>query len=139
MRSAQKDVAIDTRNGMVGGPVTRIDAAVVNGTVAVDVGFDEARSGRTRVPISKRRRNNRNRGIAKDIPLCRPAGERPSRSGTVGIFKITEHGTEAARVNVKLGRSSVNTIEVAQGLSVGDKVILSDMSAWDNFERIRLR
>ena len=50
-----------------------------------------------------------------------------------------EDGSEAVRVNVKLGRSSVNTIEVVQGLKVGDKVILSDMSAWDNFDRIRLR
>jgi HlyD family secretion protein len=58
---------------------------------------------------------------------------------TVGIFKIVEDGAEAVRVNVKLGRSSVNTIEVLDGLKVGDKVILSDMSAWDNFDRIRLR
>ena len=50
-----------------------------------------------------------------------------------------DDGAEAVRVNVKLGRSSVNTIEVVQGLSVGEKVILSDMSAWENFERVRLR
>ena len=58
---------------------------------------------------------------------------------TIGIFKITEDGSEAVRVNVKLGRSSVNTIEVLDGLKVGDKVILSDMSAWDNFDRVRLK
>src|SRR6266699_1723075 len=58
---------------------------------------------------------------------------------TIGIFKIIDDGSEAVRVNVKLGRSSVNTIEVVEGLKVGDKVILSDMSQWDNFDRIRLK
>ena len=57
----------------------------------------------------------------------------------MGIFKLDEDGSDATRVNVKLGRSSVNTIEIVQGLKVGDKVILSDMSAWDNFDRIRLK
>jgi len=58
---------------------------------------------------------------------------------TVGIFKLIDGDAEAVRVNVKLGRSSVNTIEVVEGLNVGDKVILSDMSSWDNFDRVRLR
>jgi len=58
---------------------------------------------------------------------------------TVGIFKLDADGSEASRVNVKLGRSSVNTIEILSGLNVGDKVILSDMSAWDTFDRIRLK
>jgi len=58
---------------------------------------------------------------------------------TIGIFKIIEDGSEAVRVTVKLGRSSVNTIEIVQGLKIGDKVILSDMSAWDNFDRVRLK
>jgi HlyD family secretion protein len=58
---------------------------------------------------------------------------------TVGLFKLTDDGSEAERVNVKLGRGSVNTFEIVSGLKVGDKVILSDMSAWDNFDRIRLK
>jgi HlyD family secretion protein len=58
---------------------------------------------------------------------------------TIGIFKLDSDGSEAARVNVKLGRSSVNTIEIVNGLQVGDKVILSDMSQWDSFDRIRLK
>jgi HlyD family secretion protein len=58
---------------------------------------------------------------------------------TVGLFKLIDDGSEAVRVNVRLGRSSVNTVEVLQGLNVGDKVVLSDMSVWDNFDRIRLR
>ena len=58
---------------------------------------------------------------------------------TIGIFKLVDDGAEAVRVNVKLGRASVNTIEILSGLQRGDKVILSDMSQWDNFERIRLK
>ena len=58
---------------------------------------------------------------------------------TIGIFKLVDDGAEAVRVSVKLGRSSVNTIEIRDGLKVGDKVILSDMSQWDNFDRIRLK
>ena len=57
---------------------------------------------------------------------------------SVAIFKLT-NDSQAARVNVKLGRGSVSTIEVTQGLNVGDRVILSDMSAWDNYDRIQLR
>jgi HlyD family secretion protein len=57
----------------------------------------------------------------------------------VGLFKIVEGGNAAVRVNVRLGRSSVNTIEVINGLQVGDAVILSDMSAWDAHDRVRLR
>ena len=59
--------------------------------------------------------------------------------GTIGIFKLIDGDGDAVRTSVKLGRDSVNTIEVLQGLSVGDKVILSDMSAWDSFDRVRLR
>jgi HlyD family secretion protein len=58
---------------------------------------------------------------------------------TIGLFKLVDDGSEAVRVSVKLGRSSVNAIEILQGLKAGDKVILSDMSAWDAFDRIRLR
>jgi len=58
---------------------------------------------------------------------------------TIGIFKLDPDGSEATRVNVKLGRSSVNTIEIVDGLKVGDKVILSDMSAMDAYDRIRLK
>ena len=58
---------------------------------------------------------------------------------TVGLFKLDADGSGATRVQVKLGRSSVNTIEVVSGLKVGDQVILSDMSAWDAFDRVRLQ
>ena len=57
---------------------------------------------------------------------------------TVGLFKLIDEGRYAERVQVKLGRSSVNTIEVVSGLTVGDEVILSDTAAWDSYDRIRL-
>ena len=61
------------------------------------------------------------------------------QDATISLFKISPDGSEASRVNVKLGRSSVTTMEILSGLQVGDKVILSDMSQWDNVDRIRLK
>ena len=69
--------------------------------------------------------------------MGRPVRGQPD--STIGIFKLIDDGGEAVRANVKLGRASVNTIEILNGLQAGDKVILSDMSQWDNFDRIRLR
>ena len=60
-------------------------------------------------------------------------------NSTVGLFKVVDDGKEASRVQVQLGRSSVNTVEIVKGLEVGDKVILSDMSAWDNYDRVQLK
>jgi HlyD family secretion protein len=137
-----KDVApgqkatIDTRNGIVRGHVSRIDPSVVNGTVTVDVTIDDP------LPLGARPDLSVDGTVElenlKDVLYVgRPVhGQADS---TIGIFKIIDDGSEAVRVNVKLGRSSVNTIEIVQGLKVGDKVILSDMSAWDNFDRVRLK
>jgi HlyD family secretion protein len=137
-----KDVAIgqkasiDTHNGICQGHVTRVDAAVVNGTVAVDIGFDGPQPQGARPDL----------GVDGTIELedlkdilyvGRPVNGQPDAS--IGIFKLNGDGAEAVRANVKLGRSSVNAIEVVQGLNVGDKVILSDMSAWDSFDRVRLK
>jgi HlyD family secretion protein len=130
-----QDASIDTHNGIVKGHVTRIDAAVTNGTVAVDVAFDGPQ------PLGVRPDLSVDGTIEiEDLKNVEYVG-RPvngQSDATVGIFKLVDDD-QAVRVNVKLGRSSVNTIEVAKGLNVGDKVILSDMSAWDNFDRIRLR
>jgi HlyD family secretion protein len=137
VRELQK-ATIDTRNGIVHGHVSRIDPSVVNGTVTVDVTMDEPFP-----PGSGARADLSVDGTIeienlKDVLYVgRPVhGQADS---TIGIFKIVDDGAEAVRVNVQLGRSSVNTIEVVKGLQVGDKVILSDMSQWDNFDRIRLR
>ena len=137
-----KDVAIgqkatiDTRNGVVNGHVSRIDPSVVNGTVTVDVAITDPLPNGARPDLSVD--GTVELENLKDVLFVgRPVhGQADS---TIGIFKIIEDGSEAVRVNVKLGRSSVNTIEIVQGLKIGDKVILSDMSAWDNFDRVRLK
>jgi HlyD family secretion protein len=128
--------SIDTRNGIVGGHVSRIDPSVVNGTVTVDVTLDEPCPNGCRADLSVD--GTVTLENLKDVLYVgRPVhGQADS---TIGIFKIVDNGAEAVRVNVKLGRSSVNTIEIVDGLKVGDKVILSDMSAWDNFDRIQLK
>jgi len=128
--------SIDTRNGVVNGHVSRIDPSVVNGTVTVDVTIDDP------LPLGARPDLSVDGTVTlenlKDVLFVgRPVHGQPD--STIGIFKIIDDGSEAVRVNVKLGRSSVNTIEIVQGLKVGDKVILSDMSAWDAFDRIRLK
>lgn len=127
---------IDTRNGVVNGHVSRIDPSVQNGTVTVDVAITDPLPQGARPDLSVD--GTVELENLKDVLFVgRPVhGQADS---TIGIFKLVEDGSEAVRVNVKLGRSSVNTIEVVQGLKVGDKVILSDMSAWDAFDRIRLR
>lgn len=128
--------AIDTRNGIVNGHVSRVDPSVINGTVTVDVTIDDPLPPGARPDLSVD--GTITLENLKDVLYVgRPVhGQSDS---TIGIFKIVDDGAEAVRVNVKLGRSSVNTIEILDGLKVGDKVILSDMSAWDNFDRVRLK
>jgi HlyD family secretion protein len=128
--------AIDTRNGIVAGHVSRIDPSVQNGTVTVDVAIDGALPQGARPDLSVD--GTIELENLRDVLYVGKPVHGQSDS-TIGIFKLDADGAEATRVNVKLGRSSVNTIEIVQGLNVGDKVILSDMSAWDNFDRIRLK
>jgi HlyD family secretion protein len=136
-----KDIAIgqlaqiDTRNGVVDGHVARIDPAVQNGTVLVDVTITDPlpRGARPDLSVDGTIELERLNNV---LFVGRPAfGQEKS---TVGIFKLTPDGNEAVRTQVQLGRSSVNTIEIVQGLQPGDKVILSDMSQWDANDRIRL-
>jgi HlyD family secretion protein len=129
-----QQASIDTRNGIVNGRVSRIDPAAQNGTVGVDVSLEGPLPPGARPDLSVdgtvelERMNN-------VIFVGRPAfGQENS---TVGLFRLTEGG-EAVRVSVQLGRSSVNTIEIVNGLRPGEQVVLSDMSAWDQYERIRL-
>jgi HlyD family secretion protein len=135
IREMQK-ATVDTRNGVVHGHVTRMDPSVVNGTVTVDVSFDEPLPDGARSDLSVDGTIELEK--LKDVLYVgRPVHGQPD--STISLFKITPDGSEANRVNVKLGRSSVTTIEVLSGLEVGDKVILSDMSQWDNVDRIRLK
>lgn len=128
--------AIDTRNGVVKGHISRIDPSVLNGTVAVDVAIEDALPQGARPDLSVD--GTIELENLKDVLYVgRPV--RGQSDTTVVLFKLADDGSEAVRVSVKLGRSSVNAVEILQGLKAGDKVILSDMSAWDAFDRIRLR
>jgi HlyD family secretion protein len=128
--------SIDTRNGLVAGKVARIDPAVQNGTVTVDVALEEALPQGARPDLSVDGTIEIDR--LKDVLYVgRPAfGQEKSQ---VGLFRVNEDGDEAVRVKVRLGKSSVNTVEILEGLKPGDKVILSDMSAWDAYDRVRLK
>jgi HlyD family secretion protein len=127
---------VDTRNGVVQGYVSRVDPSVVNGTVTVDVLFRGPLPAGARADLTVDGTIELER-MADVIYVGRPAfGQELS---TVGLFKLVDNGQEAVRVQVKLGRSSVNTIEIQGGLQPGDQVILSDMSAQDRYDTIRLR
>jgi HlyD family secretion protein len=126
--------SIDTRNGVVEGRVARIDPAAQNGTVGVDVSLTGALPPGARPDLSVDGTIELER-LNNVVYVGRPAFGQENSS--VGLFKLTEGG-EAVRVTVQLGRSSVNTIEIVSGLRPGDQVVLSDMSAWDQYERIRL-
>jgi len=128
--------SVDTRNGIIPGKVVRIDPAAQNGTVTVDVQLEGPLPRGARPDLSVDGTVELER-LDNVLYVGRPAfGQEQS---TVGLFKLDAATGEAERVQVQLGRSSVNTIEVLSGLADGDQVVLSDMSAWDQFDRIRLR
>jgi HlyD family secretion protein len=126
---------VDTRNGKVKGKVGRIDPAAQGGTVGVDVILEGELPPGSRPDLSVDGEITLER-LDNVIYVGRPAfGQENS---TVGLFKLNTEATEATRANVKLGRSSVNQIEIIEGLQPGDQVILSDMSAQDSYDRIRI-
>lgn len=126
---------IDTRNGLINGVVTRVDPAVLNGTVTVDVKLEGALPRGARPDLSVD--GTIELELLEDVLYVgRPVNGQPD--ATIGLFRVNGDG-EAERVSVKLGRSSVSTIEVLEGLASGDEVVLSDMSQWDEFSRIKLR
>ena len=129
-------VDIDTRNGIAKGHVLRVDPSVQNGTVTVEVALDGAPPRGARPDLSVDGTIELER-LPDVLHVGRPAyGQGES---TVGLFKLDPDGKYASRVPVKLGRTSVNAIQIVQGLNVGDKVIISDMSQWDNVERVKLK
>lgn len=126
---------IDTRNGFIEGKVIRIDPAVIEGTVTVDVGLEGELPKGARPDLSVDGTIELER-LEDVLYVGRPAyGQSES---TVGLFKLGLDGETATRVQVRLGRSSVNTIEIVEGLEEGDRVILSDTNQWDAYDRIRL-
>lgn len=128
--------SIDTRNGIIPGHVSRKDPSSVAGTVLVDVALDGPLPAGAVPDLSVD-----GTIVIEQLKNVLFTGRPASGAGTgpVGIFKVVEGGSAAVRVQVLLGRSSVNLVEIVRGLEVGDKVILSDMSQWDNVERVRLK
>jgi hypothetical protein len=127
---------IDTRTDTIQGTVTRIDPAVRNGTVTIDVSLPDDLPPSARPDLSV----DGNVIIERldDVThVQRPTfGQANQR---VSLFKVTPDGEYADRVDVQLGASSVNDIQVLEGLTSGDVVILSDMTRWDGYDRVRLR
>jgi HlyD family secretion protein len=126
---------IDTRNGIIEGQVVRVDPAVINGTVTVDVKLEGALPKGARPDLSVDGTIELER-LDDVLYVGRPVQGQPE--STIGLFKVVDAGHGAVRVSVKLGRTSVSTIEVLQGLAAGDQVILSDMSTWDGHDRVKL-
>jgi HlyD family secretion protein len=127
--------SIDTRNGIISGKVVRKDPAAINGTITVDCSL-EGQLPDGAVPDLSVDGTITLEKLASVVYVGRPViGQAGAK---VGLFKLDPDEKEAQRVSVSLGRSSVNTIEVLDGLKVGDKVILSDMQNWDAHNRIRL-
>lgn len=131
-----QEASIDTHNGIIPGRVVRIDPAVVNGTVTVDVALQGKLPDGARPDLSVDGTVEISH-LTNVLYVGRPAFGQPD--STVGLFKEIPGTNEAERVQVKLGEASVNEVQILQGLNVGDKVILSDMSRWDGFDRVRLQ
>ena len=129
-------VDVDTRNGIAKGRVMRVDPSVQNGTVTVEVALEGALPRGARPDLSVDGTIEIAR-LTDVLHVSRPAyGQGES---TVGLFVLDPDGKYATRRPVQLGQSSVNTIQIMQGLKVGDRVIISDMSQWDNVERVKLK
>jgi len=126
---------IDTHNGVIQGKVMRTDPAVVNGTVTVDVELEGALPQGARPDLSVDGTIDLDR-MANVLYVGRPAFG--NENSTISLFKLSPDGKTAVRVPVKVGKASVNAIQVIEGLQNGDTVILSDMSRWDNTDKIRL-
>ena len=130
-----QETSIDTRNGVIPGRVSRIDPAVENGTVLVDVALhgELPRGARPDLTVDGTIQLERLDDI---LFVGRPVfGQEDS---IVSLFRLEADGTHATRTRVGLGRASVNAIEVLEGLDPGDRVVLSDMSTWDQFDRVRI-
>jgi len=127
--------SVDTHNGIIAGHVMRIDPSVANGTRTVDVKLDGPLPPGAVPDLSVEGTVEIER-LTDVLYVGRPVHGDPD--STIGLFKVVDGGSEAVRVAVELGAASVNTVEIRKGLQPGDQVILSDMSAWDNYDRVEL-
>ncbi len=129
-------VRVDTRNGVVPGRVTRIDPAVLNGSVLVDVELEGELPAGARPDLSIDGTIEIER-LSDVLYVGRPAYGQPESQ--VRLFRLDREGNIARRVPVRLGRASVSLIEVVEGLQPGDQIILSDTSQWEEFDRLKLQ
>jgi len=127
---------IDTRNGLAPGSVVRIDPAAINGTVTVDVAIDGDPPAGSRPDLSIDGVIEIER-LDDVLHVGRPPFAQQNSPGT--IFRLTANGDHAERVQVKFGRTSVSRVEIVEGLNPGDIIIMSDMSRWDNVDRVRIK
>lgn len=128
--------SIDTRNGLIEGRVMRVDPISQNGTVTVEISLEGELPKGARADLSVDGTIELER-LDNVLYVARPAYGQPE--STVGLFKVSPDGKTAERIQVKLGVASVSTIEVQQGLSPGDSVIVSDMSRFDNVQKVRIQ
>ena len=126
---------VDTHNGIIPGRVVRIDPAAINGNVTVDIHLEGALPQGARPDLSVDGTVELER-LTDVLFVQRPVFGQPN--SLISIFKLSPDGKEANRIQIRIGRVSVQTVEIVDGLKVGDKVILSDMSAWDGKDRLRL-
>jgi HlyD family secretion protein len=126
---------VDTHNGIIPGKVARIDPAAVNGTVTVDIRLEGELPSGARPDLSVDGTIELER-LNNVLYVQRPVSAQPN--SLLGLFRLEPGGREALRTQVRIGRVSVNTVEVLDGLKQGDQVILGDMSTWDAHDRIRL-
>jgi len=129
-------VSVDTRNGLVDGIVARVDPSVREGTVTVEVRLDGELPAGARPDLAVDG-TIEIENLQDVLYVGRPV--QSQEDATVGLYRLEPDGNHASRVQVRLGRSSVDTIEVLSGLEQGDRVILSDTSRWDDHDRIKLK
>jgi HlyD family secretion protein len=131
-----QNAVVDTRNGLIQGRVSRIDPAAREGTFTVDVTFTEALPSSARPDLSVDGTIELER-LRNVLYVDRPANGQAHQ--TIGMFKLTPDGQEASRTTVRLGRTSVSTVEIVEGLREGDQVIISDTATVDSYKEIRVR
>lgn len=127
---------IDTRNGLAPGRVIRMDPGAINGTVTIDVALDGAPPAGSRPDLSVDGVIEIER-LSNVLHVGRPPIAQQNSPGT--IFRVIDNGHRAERVQVKFGRTSVSRVEIVEGLNPGDVIIMSDMSRWDDVDRVRIK
>lgn len=130
-----QQVIVDTRNSKVSGVVSRIEPAVVNGSVQVDVDFTQALPSDARPDLSVEG-EIKITDIANALYVSRPIFAQSNSNST--LYKLDDDGDFAQRIQVKLGKGAINEIQILEGLALGDKVVISDTSSWQSFEKIRI-